>query len=128
MIKGWKNSLIFAAIFLFYIVIWGFYFNFFVPVWLAMFLVLLVAFVSSYLLLRDLIWSLILSLIVFEIAWSIIFLPLNYLTLAAILILIHYLCWDFLVFKINKKRLIANLVFGLICLLILLLSSKWLPV
>lgn len=126
--KNLKNMLIFIGAFLLYALILGFYFNFYLPVWMVILAILVSTLGLSWLLLKNIFESLILGLLIAEVAWTLFFWPLGYLTIAATLLIIFYLLWDILVSHLNKKRLITDLCFGLICLLILLASTKWLPI
>jgi hypothetical protein len=129
-----------AAIFLFYSGAYGFYLNYNIPIWLLMFAFLLITFSVSFQLLSLLknerrlvfIYSLILGMIMAEVAWVINFWPFGYLTTGVISLIFYYVLWDLtqshFLDKLSQKRVIANVVFFALLIGMILASSSWLPV
>ena len=130
-----------TAILFFYSATYGIYLNFFVPLWVLMLLYLAATFLVSYQYFRILkdgnrklvcTYSLVLGLIMAEIAWVINFWPFGYLTAGIISLIFYYILWDlnrsYFLNVLSKKRFVANVIFFGFLMGIVLLSSKWLPV
>jgi hypothetical protein len=129
-----------ATIFFFYSAVYGIYLNFVFPLWALMlaflFVTTLVSFQYLWILKKDLkmVWSysLVLGLIMTEIAWVLNFWPFGYLTTGVIALIFYYIFWDLVVGAFNgiltKKKVIINMAFFNSLVLIVLLSSHWLPV
>lgn len=129
-----------ASIFLFYSGAYGFYLNYQIPIWLLMFAFLIITFSVSFQLLSLLkkehrlvfIYSLILGMIMAEVAWVINFWPFGYLTTGVISLIFYYVLWDLtqshFLDKLSQKRVIANIVFFSLLIALILASSSWLPV
>jgi hypothetical protein len=132
-----------ASIFFFYAATYGIYLNFLVPLWLLMLLFLAATFIVSYQyfrIIRDrekdrklvIGYSVILGMIMAEIAWVINFWPFGYLTAGIISLIFYYILWDlaqsYFLNLLSKRRVVANMIFFSFVVAMVLLSSKWLPV
>ncbi len=129
-----------AAVFFFYSASYGIYLNFAVPLWTLMLAYFLATFLTScqyFQIIKDnekksaLIYSLLLGMIMAEIAWIISFWPFGYLTTGIIALIFYYVLWDlirshFLNF-LSKKRVTANIILFSFLISLILASSKWLP-
>jgi hypothetical protein len=129
-----------ATIFFFYTTVYGIYLNFLVPLWVLMILFLLATVFVSYQYFfiikeksRKLIWtySLILGMIMAEIAWVINFWPFGYLTAGVISLIFYYILWDlaqsYFLNLLSRKRVVANMIFFTFLIGLILASSRWLP-
>lgn len=129
-----------AAIFLFYSSAYGFYLNFTIPLWFVMLLFFatttLVSYQYFYLLKGDgkATWkySLIIGMVMMEISLIANFWPFGYLTTGVTMLIFYYVLWDliqsYFLKKFSKRRVITNItIFGSLIILVLM-SSKWLPV
>lgn len=138
--RGLFMAVAIAAIFLFYSASYGFYLNFFVPLWMLMLAYFLTAFLISYQYFQIierkrikliLIYSVLLGLAMAEIAWIISFWPFGYLTTGVIALIFYYVLWDlaqsYFLNILSKKRVIANIILFSFLITIILASSKWLP-
>jgi hypothetical protein len=132
-----------TAIFFFYSATYGIYLNFLVPLWALMVLFLAATFIVSYQYFRIIkdrgrdrklvySYSIILGMIMAEIAWVINFWPFGYLTAGIISLIFYYILWDltqsYFLNLLSKKRVVANVIFFSFMVALVLLSSKWLPV
>jgi hypothetical protein len=138
--RGIVGATALAAIFFAYGTIYGIYLNFVFPLWALMLAFLcistLVSFQYLWIIKKDKqsVWSysLVLGLIMTEIAWVMNSWPFGYLTTAVVTLMFYYVFWDmvqshFLGF-LSKKRVVTNMVFFGILAAIVLGSSRWLPV
>lgn len=128
-----------ASVFLFYSGAYGIYLNYQIPLWVLMLSFLTITIAVSYQYFRLLSvdrkkvlnYSLILAMIMTEIAWVINFWPFGYLTTGAVILIFYYVLWDLtqshFLDKLSKKRVIANIVFFSILIGLILASSSWLP-
>ena len=77
-------------------------------------------------------YSLVVSLVMAEIAWTINFWPFGYLTSGAVALILYFVLWDIIQKNfldiIRKKRIIFNLIFFSVLASLVLISSKWIPV
>jgi hypothetical protein len=132
-----------TSIFFFYSATYGIYLNFLVPLWLLMMLFLAATFIISYQYFRIIknkekdrklvySYSIILGMIMAEIAWVINFWPFGYLTAGIISLIFYYILWDltqsYFLNLLSKRRVVANMIFFSFIVALVLLSSKWLPV
>lgn len=129
-----------ATIFLFYAMAFGIYLNFNITLWAFMFLLMLVTALISFQyfwLINEnkknvLNYSLILGLIMAEIVWVLNFWPFGYLTTGVITLIFYYVFWDliehYFLDELTKKRIIFNLIFFGILVVLVLSSARWLPV
>jgi hypothetical protein len=96
----------------------------------------LVSFQYFWLLKKDvrMVWSysLVLGLIMTEIAWVVNFWPFGYLTTGVITLIFYYVFWDLVhnsfVGSLTKKRVAVNLIFFGLLTTLVLMSAHWLPV
>jgi hypothetical protein len=129
-----------SSAFLFYASSYGIYLNFSIPLWALMGAFLIITFLLSFeyfsLITKDkrkaLNYSIILGMIMTEVAWMINFWPFGYLTTGAITLIFYYVLWDLVqcmfTEKLSQKRMIANLIFFGFLIGLVLASSRWLPV
>jgi hypothetical protein len=129
----------FTALFFFYSATYGIYLNFSVPLWSLMLVFLAITWMVSYeyfsiinpdrKTVRS--YSLILGMLMAEIAWTINFWPFGYLTTGVIALILYYIFWDLtqshFLHTLSQKRLIANLIFFSAIIGIILATSRWLP-
>ncbi|MFH1392300.1 MAG: hypothetical protein ABIG90_01275 [bacterium] len=90
--------------------------------WLAILLVALVCFGLSFWLYKNYLDALIASLIITEVFWAMLFLPIGPLTISAILFILSYTFWRWR----NEKKTWFNLIFAGAAIILLLITSKWL--
>jgi hypothetical protein len=129
-----------ATIFYTFSSAYGLYLNFFVPLWSLMVAYLGITLLVSYQQLSlieegdpNQVWlySFLLALFMAEIIWTMNFWPFGYLTTGVIALILYYVLWDTIKSDIqgnlNPKRTLANAVFFSFLMLLVLVSSKWLP-
>lgn len=138
--SGLISASLASTVFFFYSASYGLYLNFSIPLWTLMTAFLIITFFISFqyfkIISQDtrkaINYSVILGMIMAEIAWVINFWPFGYLTTGVITLIFYYVLWDLVqgMFskKLSQKRMIANLIFFAFIIGIVLLSSKWLPV
>jgi hypothetical protein len=77
-------------------------------------------------------YSLLISLAMSEIAWTMNFWPFGYLTSGVIALILYFILWDIIrdhfLNILSKKRVVMNLVICSCLITLILLSSKWIPV
>jgi hypothetical protein len=129
-----------SAIFLFYATLFGIYLNFDIPLWILMVVLMLVTTLISFqyfwLVNKDkrlvLNYSLILGLVMAQIAWVMNFWPFGYLTTGVISLIFYYVFWDLTTSHfsgiLSKKRVMINMTFFGLLVMAVLISSRWLPV
>lgn len=130
-----------ATIFFTYAGAYGFYLNFLVPIYSLMMVYMTATLLVSYqyfaLLEKEkkrTVWaySFLLALIMTELIWTMNFWPFGYLTTGVIALILYYILWDltqnYFLGILNKKRVAVNMVFFSSLIILVLLSSKWLPV
>ncbi|MEI7891126.1 MAG: hypothetical protein WCI36_04100 [bacterium] len=129
-----------ATIFLFNAMAYGIYLNFAIPLWILMFMMMLVTvFVSFqyFWLINDdkrnvLNFSLVLGLVMAEIVWILNFWPFGYLTTGVISLIFYYVFWDLVQCHflniLSKKRVFANMLFFATLVALVLSSTRWLPI
>lgn len=128
-----------ASVFIFYSVAYGIYLNFSIPLWLLMCFFLAVTFFVSQQYFNNVekekklvrTYSIILGMIMAEIAWVINFWPFGYLTTGAISLILYYIFWDltqsYFQNILSKRRVLTNIVFFTLLVTMILMSSRWLP-
>lgn len=129
-----------AAIFFTYTGAYGLYLNFLVPLYALMLAYLVVTLLVSYQYFSIIeknankvwVYSFLLSLFMTELIWTMNFWPFGYLTTGVIALMLYYVLWDltqsFFLNLLSRKRVIANMVFFSTMTILVLLSSKWIPV
>ena len=138
--KGMNTAASMATIFFTYAGAYGLYLNFLVPLYYLMLVYLVTTFFVSYQYFsiicvnKKKVWlySLVVSLVMAEIAWTINFWPFGYLTSGAVALILYFVLWDIIQKNfldiIRKKRIIFNLIFFSVLASLVLISSKWIPV
>jgi len=129
-----------ATVFFFYAASYGIYLNFVVSLWILILAYFSVAFLVSFqyfqIIKNDnkksaLIYSFLLGMVMAEIAWMISFWPFGYLTTGIIALIFYYALWDFIrsyfLNFLSKKRVVANTILFSSLIILILISSKWLP-
>lgn len=111
----------FITAFLVFTIIYGLYLNFWLSNWIAMFLFVISVFALSYWLYKNLIYALIIAMLLTEIFWTLLFWPLNSLTIGAIMLIVYYTLWEIR----YKRKIYLNLVFAGGLIILLLLTSRW---
>ena len=134
------SATLIATIFLFYAVVYGFYINFNIPLWLFVFLHFLFVTLITFASLRSyssnthrvLLYSVSIGFVMIQFAWMTNFWPFGYLTMAAISLMFYYVLWDLvqMVFldALSKKRIIITIVYCVVLSLTVLLTTQWLLV
>lgn len=138
--RGIVGATALATIFVSYATVVGIYLNFVFPPWALMLAFLLITTLVSFqylwILKKDKrsVWnySLVLGLVMTELAWAANSWPFGYLTTAVVTLMFYYVFWDMaaahFLGSLSKRRVATNLiVFGLLAALVLG-SSPWLPV
>lgn len=129
-----------TALFFLYASAYGIYLNFFIPLWALMlvFLVFTVLICHGYFGIleaksknRSWTYSILIGMLMSEIAWVMNFWPFGYLTAGVLTLIFYYVLWDLaqshFLNLLSKKRVVANMVVLVILIGIVLISSKWLP-
>jgi len=129
-----------ATIFFCFAVSYGFYLNFLIPLWVLMIdyfiITIFISFQYFSIIQKDVfkVWtySLILSLAMLEIVWALNYWPFGYLTTGVISLILYYVLWDliqsYFLNLLSRKRVMANMTFFSLVIIMVLLSAKWLPV
>ena len=129
-----------AAIFFTYAGAYGLYLNFLVPLYALMLTYLVVTLLISYQYFSIIeinkrkvwIYSFLLSLFMIEMVWTMNYWPFGYLTTGVIALILYYVLWDlaqsYFLNLLSRKRVIANMIFFSSMIILVLLSSKWIPV
>jgi len=129
-----------AAIFFTYAGAYGLYLNFLVPLYVLMLTYLIATLFISYQYFaiieknKNKVWtySFLLSLFMVELIWTMNFWPFGYLTTGIIALILYYVLWDltqsYFLNLLSRKRVVANMIFFSALIIIVLLSSKWIPV
>lgn len=153
--RGMNMAATASTIFFAYAGAYGLYLNFLVPLWMLMLTYSLITLLVSYQYfsiihphtnnsvrkisspkkdLRKMIWvySFLLALAMAEIIWTINFWPFGYLTAGVVALILYYVLWDIVqshfLNLLNKKRVIANLIFFSFVIFMILITTKWIPV
>jgi hypothetical protein len=130
-----------ATIFFAYTSIYGWYLNFLVPLYWLMLAYLAVTLLISYQYFTIIkpgdkrnvwLYCFTLSLIMAEIVWTINFWPFGYLTTGVVALILYYVLWDLIqshfLNLLSKRRVVANMVFFSIMIIMVLMTAKWIPV
>lgn len=129
-----------STIFIFYAMIYGFYINFSIPLWLFILVhfvfVLIVTLVSlraySSDLKRIFLYSIVIAFAMIQLVWMANFWPFGYLTMAAVSLMFYYVLWDLvqMVFldTLSKRRIVVTIVYCIVLTLSVLLTTQWLLV
>ncbi len=139
--KGMNMAASFATIFFAYAGAYGLYLNFLVPLYVLMLAYFLITVLMSYqyfsIIKNDQlktvwIYSFLLGLAIAEVVWTMNFWPFGYLTTGAIALILYYMLWDivqsYFLDLLSRKRVTVNAIFFSLLILLLLLTSKWIPV
>jgi phosphotransferase system glucose/maltose/N-acetylglucosamine-specific IIC component len=139
--KGMNMAATSATVFFTYAGAYGLYLNFLVPLYALMLGYFLITLLTSYqyfsLVKEDakktaLVYSFILGLSMMEVAWAINFWPFGYLTTGVIALILYYMLWSivqsYFLNVLSQKRTMLSMLFFSFLILIVLLTSKWLPV
>ncbi|MEK7598597.1 MAG: hypothetical protein AAB487_02575 [Patescibacteria group bacterium] len=138
--KGMIMASTSAAIFFTYAGAYGLYLNFLVPLYVLMLTYLIVTLLVSYQYFsiieqdKNRVWtySFLLALFMVELIWTMNFWPFGYLTTGVIALILYYVLWDltqsYFLNLLSKKRVVANMIFFSTLIILILLSSKWIPV
>jgi hypothetical protein len=129
-----------ATIFIFYAMIYGFYINFSIPLWLFILVhfvfVMIVTLVSlraySSDIKRIFLYSIVIAFAMIQLVWMANFWPFGYLTMAAVSLMFYYVLWDLvqMVFldTLSKRRIVVTIVYCIVLTLSVLLTTQWLLV
>lgn len=138
--KGMLMATTSATIFFAFTGAYGLYLNFLVPLFVLMLTYGAIALLVSYQYFSIIetnqkkVWmhSLLLALVMAEIVWTMNFWPFGYLTTGAIALILYYVLWDliqsYFLDLLSKKRVVANMAFFSVVVVVVLLSAKWIPV
>lgn len=139
--KGMNMAATSATIFFTYASTYGLYLNFLVPLYILMLGYFLITFFISYQyfsIIKNnvektaLLYSVLLGLSMAEIAWVINFWPFGYLTTGVIALILYYVLWSivqsYFLALLSQKRTMINIAFFSLLIIIVLLTSKWIPV
>lgn len=119
---------------------YGLYLNFLVPLWVLMLTYFAITILISFQYFsiiqdnRPRIWtySLLLSLVMTELIWAMNFWPFGYLTTGVIALILYYVLWDltqsYFLNLLSRRRVVANMTFFSLIVVMVLLSAKWLPI
>jgi hypothetical protein len=139
--RGMNMSAMAATIFFAYAAAYGLYLNFLVPLYYLMLVYCLVTLLIScqyfFIIKQDdkkKVWmySFLLALVMTEIVWTMNFWPFGYLTTGVIALILYYVLWDltqsYFLNLLSQKRVMANMIFFSVIIILVLLSTKWLPI
>lgn len=136
--QAFLNSSVMAAMFFFYAGLYGFYLNFSFPLWGLMLLFFTGTAMTSYVTFiglerkepnRVIVYSVLLGLVMGEMAWVMSFWPFGYLTTGSLGLIFFFIVWDisFDAFRksLSLKRAVIRLLFFFSLILLLLVSTPW---
>jgi hypothetical protein len=139
--RGMNMSAMAATIFFAYAAVYGIYLNFLVPLYYLMLIYCLVTLLVScqyfFIIKNDdkrkvWVYSFLLALVMAELVWIMNFWPFGYLTTGVIALILYYVLWDltqsYFLNLLSKKRVVANMIFFSVMIILVLLSTKWLPI
>lgn len=139
--RGMNMAAMATTIFFAYGSAYGIYLNFFVPLYYLMIAYWTVTFLVScqYFLIikkdgKRAVWtySFLLAFAMAEIVWMMNFWPFGYLTAGVIALILYYVLWDliqsYFLDILDRRRVMANMIFFPIVIVMVLLSAKWLPI
>jgi hypothetical protein len=138
--RGMNTAAASATIFFAYASAYGIYLNFLVPLVALMLTYFLITFLISYqyfsIIKKDqvkIIWlySFLLGLAMMELIWTMTFWSFGYLTTGVIALILYYMLWDIVQSHflgiLSQKRAIISAVFFSFLVILILLTSKWIP-
>lgn len=136
--KAFLYSAAMAAMFFFYSGVYGFYLNFSFPLWGLMLIYFLGTALTSYETFlgvekqerrRMRLYSVLLGLVMGEMAWVMSFWPFGYLTAGAMTLIFFFVIWDIALDgfrkKLSLKKAVARILFFFILIAVLLSSTPW---
>lgn len=136
--KSFLYSAAMAAMFFFYTGVYGFYLNFSFPLWGLMLIYFFGTALTSYETFlgvenrersRMRLYSVLLGLVMGEMAWVMSIWPFGYLTTGAAALIFYYVIWDIALDgfrnKLSLKKAVARVVFFFILIAVLLMSTPW---
>ncbi|HLN19267.1 MAG TPA: hypothetical protein VK255_03815 [Patescibacteria group bacterium] len=147
--QGMNMAATAATIFFAYAGAYGLYLNFLVPLYWLMISYMIVTLLVSFQYFSIIypsnvenvlkggkktvwIYSFLLALAMAEIIWTMNFWPFGYLTTGVIALILYYVLWDIIhshfLNILSKKRVMTNMTVFSLLIMIILLSSKWIPV
>ena len=138
--RGMLMATTVATIFLAYSSTYGLYLNFLVPLWVLMLVYFTITIFLSFQYFsvieenvqKKWTYCLLLSLVMTEIVWTMNFWPFGYLTTGVISLILYYVLWDLtqshFLNLLSRRRVIANMTFFSLVIIMILLSAKWLPI
>jgi len=138
--RGMNMAAMAATVFFAYAGAYGLYLNFLVPLYWLMLAYLAVTLLVSYqyfsLIKKETrtVWtySFILALIMAELIWTMNFWPFGYLTTGVIALILYYVLWDIVqshfLNALSRKRAISNVFLFSFLIILILVTSKWIPV
>lgn len=139
--KGMNMAATSTTIFFIYASAYGLYLNFLVPLYILMLVYFFSTLLVSYQYFsiiknneQKVVWtySFLLGLAMMEIVWAISFWPFGYLTTGVIALILYYILWSIVqghfLNNLSQKRAIINIVFFSFLILLVLITSKWIPV
>lgn len=138
--RGMNMAAASTAIFFTYASFYGIYLNFSIPLYMLMLSYLVVTLLVAYQhfsIIKEndrrlvMIYSFLLGMVMAEMAWTMNFWPFGYLTTGVIALILYYVLWDlvqsYFLNLLSRKRVVANAVFFSALIVMVLLSSKWVP-
>lgn len=139
--RGMNMAATAATIFFTYSSFYGLYLNFLVPLYWLMLAYMITTLLVSYQHFSIIaecdkkkvwIYSFLLALAMTELSWTMNFWPFGYLTTGTVALILYYILWDliqsYFLNLLSRKRVIANGVLFSLLILLILLSSKWIPI
>jgi len=139
--RGMNAAASSVTVFFAYAGAYGLYLNFLVPLYILMLSFFLITLLLSYqyfsIIKSDdkktvIVYSFLLGLSMAEVAWVINFWPFGYLTTGVIALILYYVLWSivqsYFLSVLSQKKTIANLIFSSFLILMVLLTSKWIPI
>ena len=134
------SSSLIATIFLFYAVVYGYYINFNIPLWMFIvinfFFVMMVTFVSLRAYSSDyrriILYSVVIAFVMMQLVWMANFWPFGYLTMATISLMFYYILWDLVQMTfletLSKKRIVITIIYCVALTMAVLITTQWLLV
>ncbi len=134
------SSSLIATIFLFYAVVYGYYINFSIPLWMFIltnfFFVAMVTFVSLRAYSSDyrriMLYSIIIAFAMMQLVWMANFWPFGYLTMATISLMFYYVLWDLVQMTfletLSKRRIVITIIYCVVLTMAVLITTQWLLV
>lgn len=138
--EGMLMASSFASLLFAYFSIYGFYLNFLVSVQYLMLAFFIVTFLVSYQYFKiiegdkekkTIFYSFILAFIMSELVWPLNFWPFGYLTTGVVALILYYVIWEItrshFLDQLNRKKVVFNMVLFSFLIVMVLVSSKWMP-